>query len=125
MRWDGTCVREWRAPQGEVFDKYEDMGNLWCYVGHFHFAPFYVYSYAFADLVVGSLWAAYQTQPEGFEPKLLSLLAAGGTKGFAEALAPFGLEPKKPAFWHAALGEKHLGAILSEIESLARELGYM
>jgi len=33
------------------FDTYEDMDHLWAYVPHFHHVPFYVYSYAFADLV--------------------------------------------------------------------------
>lgn len=51
---------------------------------------------AFADLVVGTLYHSFQTNPNGFEDRLLDLLAAGGTRDFAEALQPFGLDPKSP-----------------------------
>ena len=43
----------------EVFDSYQDMNKLWSYVSHFHSVPFYVYAYAFADLVVGSIYSDF------------------------------------------------------------------
>lgn len=95
----------------------------WAYVPHFHHVPFYVYSYAFADLVVGSLYHSFQTNPDGFEDRLLDLLAAGGTRDFAEALQPFGLDPKSPSFWEDAI-KAHLGGLMAEAEGLAKELGY-
>ena len=90
---------------------------------HFHHVPFYVYSYAFADLVVGSLYNSFQKNPDGFEDRLLDLLAAGGTRDFATALEPFGLDPTSPSFWEEAL-EAHLGALIQEAEAVASELGY-
>ena len=72
---------EYYGEEGEVFDSYENTSHLWTYVSHFHNVPFYVYSYAFADLVVGSLYGVYAEQLEGFEEKLLELLSAGGVKG--------------------------------------------
>ncbi|PHJ20657.1 peptidase family m3 protein [Cystoisospora suis] len=110
--------------EGEVFDKYEDMENLWSYVSHFHAVPFYVYAYAFADLLVGSLYNAYKTHPQGFEEKLLGLLAGGSTKDFVTALKPFGLDPSSPEFWTDAL-TSHLGAMLGEAEAAARKCGYL
>lgn len=77
----------------QVFDSYDNTSHLWTYVSHFHNVPFYVYSYAFADLVVGSLYGVYQNSSDGFEEKLLDLLRAGGTKDFTDALSPFGLNP--------------------------------
>jgi oligoendopeptidase F len=105
------------------FDKYDDVSNLWSYVPHFHPVPFYVYSYAFADLVVGSLYGSFLKKPEGFEGRLLDLLRAGGTKGFVEALEPFGLRPNDPAFWGEAL-TAHLGGLMDEAEAIAKDLGY-
>ena len=81
------------------FDTYEDTTHLWSYVPHFHHVPFYVYSYAFADLVVGSLYNSFQKNPDGFEDRLIDLLSAGGTRDFATALDPFGLDPTSPSFW--------------------------
>lgn len=106
------------------FDSYDDADHLWSYVPHFHHVPFYVYSYAFADLVVGTLYASFQKEPEGFEDRLIELLAAGGTKDFAEALKPFGLDPTNPSFWEDAL-TAHLGGLVEEAESLAVSMGIM
>ena len=49
--WQKTMT-EYYGEEGEVFDTYDDTSHLWTYVSHFHNVPFYVYSYAFADLVV-------------------------------------------------------------------------
>jgi oligoendopeptidase F len=84
---------------------------------------FTVYSYAFADLVVGTLYHSFQTTPEGFEERLLDLLSAGGTRDFATALKPFGLDPTSPTFWQDAL-QAHLGGLMQEAEALAFKLGY-
>ena len=64
-----------------------------------------------------------QKNPDGFEDRLLDLLAAGGTRDFATALEPFGLDPTSPSFWEEAL-EAHLGALIEEAEAVASELGY-
>ncbi|KAL3933719.1 MAG: hypothetical protein SGBAC_010268 [Bacillariaceae sp.] len=112
-----------KAGADSPFDTYEDTTHLWSYVPHFHHVPFYVYSYAFADLVVGSLYNSFQKNPDGFEDRLIDLLSAGGTRDFATALAPFGLDPTSPSFWKEAL-EAHLGALLEEAETIANTLGY-
>jgi oligoendopeptidase F len=63
-----------------------------------------VYSYAFADLVVvETLYHSFQTNPYGFEDRLLDLLAAGGTKDFVTALEPFGLDPASESFYGTML----------------------
>ena len=56
---------------------------------HFYNVPFYVYSYAFADGVVGTTYNNFLTNKdkEGFEERSLALLSAGGTKNSADALA--------------------------------------
>ena len=83
-----------------------------------------MYSYAFADLVVGSVYNVYLKSPKGFEAKLLELLKAGGTKDFVEALAPFGLNPSDPKFWTDAM-DLYVGGMLSEAEELSKDLGYI
>ena len=90
---------------------------------HFHQVPFYVYAYAFADLLVGSLYNKYAQQPDGFEGKLIELLRAGGTEDFVSALKPFGLDPSRSSFWKDSLAA-HLEPMIQEAESLAIELGY-
>ena len=117
------CMVDYYGAEGDVYDSYKDTSHLWAYVSHFHNVPFYVYSYAFADLVVGALYGVYAKSPDGFEEKLIDLLSAGGTKGFVEALAPFGLDPASDTFWSDALSA-HLGGLLDEAETLAKKLNY-
>ena len=84
----------------------------------------YSYGRGTVERVVGALYGVYAKQPEGFEEKLLDLLSAGGTKGFVEALEPFGLDPSSDTFWSDAL-TAHLGGLLDEAEQLAKKLNYV
>jgi oligoendopeptidase F len=90
--------------------------HYWAYIGHFVHVPFYVYAYAFGDLLVRSLMEKRREDPQGFAPLYEQLLAAGGTKTYVEALAPFGLNPREKAFW--AAGMKQLERLVDEFEAL-------
>jgi oligoendopeptidase F len=89
---------------GPAFEFRDDYRTFWSYIPHFIHAPFYVYAYAFGDCLVNSLYAVYEQQPEGFEPRYLDLLRAGGTLRHRELLAPFGLDAGDPGFWDKGLG---------------------
>jgi oligoendopeptidase F len=73
--------------------------HYWGYVSHFVHAPFYVYAYAFGNLLVEALMEARRGDPAAFAPLYERLLAGGGTRTYVEALAPFGLDPRLPSFW--------------------------
>jgi oligoendopeptidase F len=88
----------------------------WAYVSHFVHAPFYVYAYAFGNLLVEALMAAREQDPVGFTPLYEQLLAGGGTKTYVEALAPFGLDPRQKSFW--AAGCLRLERLVDEFERL-------
>ncbi len=90
--------------------------HYWAYVSHFVHAPFYVYAYAFGDLLVRGLMEARRGDPAGFAPLYEGLLAAGGTKTYVEALAPFGLNPREKAFWDA--GCRQIERLVDEFEAL-------
>lgn len=90
--------------------------HYWSYISHFVHAPFYVYAYAFGDLLVRGLMEKRREDPKGFAPLYEQLLAAGGTKTYVEALAPFGLNPREKAFW--AAGMKQLERLVDEFEAL-------
>ncbi len=85
-----TTAKELYGPEGEVFT-YEDASHLWSYVSHFHH-PFYVYGYAFGELLTQSLYAQQaRLGRQGFEPSYLELLRSGATRNVVELLEPFGL----------------------------------
>jgi oligoendopeptidase F len=105
--------RESLGPAIELKPGYE---TFWVYIPHFIHSPFYVYAYAFGDCLVNSLYAVYEHAAEGFAERYLAMLSAGGTKPYAELLAPFGLNARDPAFWQGGLGV--IGRMISELESL-------
>ncbi len=90
--------------------------HYWAYVSHFVHSPFYVYAYAFGNLLVEGLMEARRNDPVGFTPLYEALLSAGGVNTYVEALAPFGLDPRQKAFW--ASGCKSLERLVDEFEAL-------
>ena len=104
---DDLC-RLWLEVQieslGPAFSFRDDYRFYWSYIPHFIHVPFYVYAYAFGDCLVSSLYAVYEEAPDGFEPRYLDLLRAGGTLRHKELLAPFGLDASDPGFWAKGLG---------------------
>ena len=105
--------RESLGPAIELKPGYE---TFWAYIPHFVHSPFYVYAYAFGDCLVNSLYSVYERSHEGFAERYLAMLAAGGTKGYSELLAPFGLDARDPAFWQGGLGV--IEGMIAELERL-------
>lgn len=113
-------TRQFYGSDGEVFT-YEDAEHLWAYISHFH-RPFYVYGYAFGELLTQSLYAERERFGERFEPLYLDLLRAGSSKGVVELLAPFGLDPRDEKFWVRGI-EVSLGRMVEEAEALSKDMG--
>ena len=91
--------------------------HWWSYVSHFVHSPFYVYAYAFGDLLVAALMETRAKDPAGFTPLYRELLAGGGSRGYVDALAPFGLNPRDPAFW--TIGTRRLEGLIDQFELVA------
>jgi oligoendopeptidase F len=113
-------TRAFYGSDGELFT-YEDTDNLWCYVTHF-LRPFYVYAYAFGELFTQSLHAVSRDFGGDFERMYLDLLRAGGSKSAVELMAPFGLDPRDPAFWRRGI-EGSVKTWLDEAETISARLG--
>jgi oligoendopeptidase F len=105
--------RESLGPAIELKPGYE---TFWVYIPHFIHTPFYVYAYAFGDCLVNSLYAVYEHASDGFTERYLAMLSAGGTKPYAELLAPFGLNARDPMFWQGGLGV--IERMIGELEAL-------
>ncbi len=111
-------IKELYGADGEVFT-YKDTEHLWTYVSHFH-RPFYVYGYAFGELLTQSLYAQQSRFGDRFEPLYLDLLRSGSTKDVVELLAPFELDPTKKDFWENGINVS-LAAMIEEAEKLAEK----
>jgi oligoendopeptidase F len=107
-------LEEMSASLGPAVELNPGYEHWWSYVGHFVHSPFYVYAYAFGDLLVAALMETRAKDPAGFTPLYRELLAAGGSRSYVEALAPFGLDPRDPTFW--TIGTRRLERLVDEFE---------
>jgi oligoendopeptidase F len=89
---------------GSAFKLNEEYRFFWSYIPHFIHSPFYVYSYAFGECLVNSLYGVYKKgEIKNFAAKYLEMLESGGTRHHKEMLEPFGLNACDPDFWQAGL----------------------
>ncbi len=88
---------------GDALTLGEDHKWWWLYINHIYQVPFYVYAYAFGELMVLSLYARYQSEGEPFVDKYLALLAAGGSRKPTELLNEIGIDIHQKSFWHGGV----------------------
>jgi oligoendopeptidase F len=93
----------------------------WSYVGHFIYAPFYVYAYSFGELLVLSLYQMAKKQGPAFADRYVELLKLGGSKFPDELMATVDVDLKDEAFWQGGLNA--LEALVTEFEKIYAEYG--
>ena len=84
---------------GDAVEVTDEFKWEWVSIPHIYHTPFYVYAYAFGQLLVFSLYRAYQEDKESFVPGYLKILAAGGSQAPVEVLREAGLDITRPDFW--------------------------
>ncbi|MCK4693626.1 MAG: M3 family oligoendopeptidase [Anaerolineales bacterium] len=101
---------------GESLDLTDDFSVEWAEIGHFYFAPFYVYAYAFGQLLVLSLYQQYLQEGESFKPRYLEILAAGGSDSPSRILERAGIDIRSADFWQG--GFDVLKTALERLEAI-------
>ena len=105
---------------GDSLELQKDHGFWWMHIPHFFQVPFYVYAYAFGELLVFSLYALYQSGSEGFEEKYFELLALGGSMSPADLVSTMGFDISDASFWQA--GCDLVRARVDQAKALAQEI---
>jgi oligoendopeptidase F len=89
----------------------------WVSIPHIYHVPFYVYAYAFGQLLVLSLYQQYKTVGlEAFKPRYLEILAAGGSASPEAILKRAQVDIHSHDFWQG--GYDVLRSMVSELEKL-------
>ena len=111
----------WMQTQQEMFGDSvqlrDDYRCWWSYIPHFLATPGYVYSYAFGELLVLSLYNIYLDQGDSFVSNYIELLAAGGSDTPYNLLKPFNIDLNDPSFWEQGLAV--IDRMMDEIEALS------
>jgi len=103
---------------GEVVEVGDEFRWEWVSIPHIYQTPFYVYAYAFGQLLVLSLYQQYRAEGETFKPRYLGILSAGGSEAPAWVLSQAGIDIRSPEFWQG--GFNVLAALLDQLEALQR-----
>lgn len=113
----------WHEEQQAMFGDSVSLGaqhrSWWSYVGHFMFAPFYVYAYSFGELLVLSLYQMAKREGPSFGAKYVELLRLGGSKFPHELMATVGVDLNDEGFWDG--GFAAMESLVSEFERLWAE----
>jgi oligoendopeptidase F len=88
----------------------------WLVIPHIYRVPFYVYAYAFGQLLVLSLYRQYRQEGEAFKPRYFEILSAGGSDAPARILGRAGIDITSAAFWQG--GFDVLQESLEQLERL-------
>lgn len=88
----------------------------WVSIPHIYHTPFYVYAYAFGQLLVFSLYQQFKAEGDSFKPKYLKVLSAGGSEAPAKILAEAGVDIRSAKFWQG--GFDVLSRMVDELEKL-------
>jgi oligoendopeptidase F len=99
---DDLCL-QYRANLERQFGDSVEIGEEfrweWVIIPHFFESPFYVYAYAFGQLLVLSLYSQYQVEGAAFLPRYKRILSAGGSAAPAKILRQAGIRIDQADFW--------------------------
>jgi oligoendopeptidase F len=88
----------------------------WIMIPHIYNVPFYVYAYAFGQLLVLSLYQQFKLEGEAFKPRYMDILAAGGSIAPIDLLGKAGIDITSAAFWQG--GYDVIGDMVTTLENL-------
>ena len=113
----------WQEEQQAMFGTSVTLGEQhsmwWSYVGHFIFAPFYVYAYSFGELLVLSLYQMAKAEGPSFSDKYVDLLTLGGSLTPHELMETVGVDLNSEEFWLG--GFSAMEKLVTEFEKLWAE----
>ena len=101
---------------GDAVEVSDEFKYEWVSIPHIYGTPFYVYAYAFGQLLVFALYKMYQEQGGGFKPKYFRILSAGGSVAPVELLKEAGIDVSQAAFWQG--GFDLINEMVTKLETL-------
>jgi oligoendopeptidase F len=101
---------------GDSLDVSDEFKWEWVSIPHIYHTPFYVYAYAFGQLLVLSLYKQFKADGEAFKPRYLKLLAAGGSEAPEKILTEAGINIRSADFWQG--GFDVIKELVEQLEAL-------
>lgn len=105
-----------RKQFGDSLELNEEFQWEWVAIPHIYDRPFYVYAYAFGQLLVLSLYKQFKAEGESFKPRYIEILAAGGSDSPIRVLERAGVDISKAEFWQG--GFDVIAGLVAELEAI-------
>ncbi len=114
----------WIGRQREMFGNVVSLTanyeSWWSYVSHFIRTPFYVYAYAFGELLAFGLLHKAEKKPEQFPGMYREFLEGGGSKSPQELAQIFNIDLEDENFWRS--GIETIAEYIKKAKKLKSEL---
>ena len=101
---------------GDAVEVSDEFKWEWVSIPHIYNVPFYVYAYAFGQLLVFSLYSQFRKEGDAFKPRYKQILATGGSLAPAALLKGAGIDIRKAAFWQG--GFDVVSGLVSQLEAI-------
>ena len=101
---------------GDAVDISDEFRWEWVMIPHFYGVPFYVYAYAFGQLLVLSLYKQFKEEGDTFKPRYMQILSAGGSIAPVKLLSNAGFDVTTAEFWQG--GYDVIDEMVTTLENL-------
>ncbi len=114
----------WQTQLQKMFGKSLELGDQhahwWLYVGHFFYAPFYVYAYSFGELLALAVYQKSRVEGKEFSNKYIEVLELGGLENPYQLMNHLGIDLNSREFWQG--GFNYLQTLLDRFIDTKKEL---
>lgn len=105
-----------RTQFGDAVEVSEEFRWEWVSIPHIYHTPFYVYAYAFGQLLVFALYKQFKAEGEAFKPRYLKILSAGGSNAPERILSDAGIDIRSESFWQG--GFDVIRGLVEQLETI-------
>ena len=101
---------------GDAVEISDEFKWEWVSIPHIYNVPFYVYAYAFGQLLVLSLFSQFKKEGDSFKPRYMKILSTGGAQAPVELLKDAGIDVSKASFWQG--GFDVVSGLVKQLEAI-------
>lgn len=104
---------------GDAVEVSEEFKWEWVSIPHIYDRPFYVYAYAFGQLLVMALYQQFKKEGKSFVPRYKEILSAGSSMSPMDILDRAGVDVRKAEFWQG--GFDMIAEMVKKLEEIPVE----
>ena len=109
-------MKNLKSQFGDAVEVSDEFRWEWVSIPHIYEVPFYVYAYAFGQLLVFALYKQFKAEGEAFKPRYVKILSTGGSMAPVKLLAEAGIDVNQASFWQG--GFDVIAELVDQLEKL-------